>query len=122
MRALLALAAFCLTLAGPASSQEKSRFVIVKPAPVAEGGLRGPASATGPIGGPSVPAAPEAPTGPQAPAPLGVVAFADGAAPSARSAARQCRAACDRSYYFCLSADDGDSCPTGWTRCRTRCG
>lgn len=116
MRALLVLTALCLALAGPAAGQEKSRFVIVQPQAKAEAGLRGPLSAPGPSS-PRSPAAPQSPAAAPPNAPVGVT----WRAPAGRPAARQCQAGCDRTYYFCLSADDGDSCPTGWSQCRAKC-
>lgn len=121
MRPLLALAALCLTLAGPAAGQEKSRFVIVKPQPKSEAGLRGPISAPRAVTAPLAPATPDAPADPQLPDPVGAAASVTWKAPPDRGAARQCRAACDRTYYFCLSSGDGDSCPTSWSQCRTKC-
>ena len=121
MRPLLVLAALCLALTGPAAAQERSRFVIVQPQPKTATGLRGSLSAPSPATSPLAPAAPEVPAIPS-PGDMGALAAPitwrrapDGAA------ARQCRSACDRGYYFCLSAGDDDSCPTSWSQCRTRC-
>jgi len=33
----------------------------------------------------------------------------------------QCRLDCSRSYYFCLSTDDADSCGPVWASCRSAC-
>jgi hypothetical protein len=32
-----------------------------------------------------------------------------------------CRLACGQAYYFCLSADEPDSCGGPWTACLTAC-
>jgi hypothetical protein len=120
MRPLLALAALCLALAGPAAAQDKSRFIIVKPQPKVETGLRGPVAAPRPVTPPPAPAAPQAPVDPQLGDPIGAAASVTWKAPTDRRAARQCRSACDRTYYFCLSSEDGD-CPASWSQCRTRC-
>lgn len=122
MRPLLLLAAVALALAGPAAGQEKSRFVLVKPQPKSEAGLRGRISAPRPATAPLAPAAPEAPAEPQLPDPVGGAASVTWRGLPDTGGARQCRAGCDRSYYFCLSSGDDDSCPTSWGRCRTRCG
>lgn len=120
MRRLLLLSALALALAGPAAGQEKSRFVIVKPRPKAEAGLRGRISAPAPVA-PRAPLAPVAPADPQLADPVGAAASVTWRSPPDRAGPRQCRAACDRSYYFCLSSGDDDSCPTSWSQCRTRC-
>jgi len=39
-----------------------------------------------------------------------------------RPAAEQCRAACARDYYFCLSQDEPELCAPAWAQCRNRCG
>ena len=33
----------------------------------------------------------------------------------------QCRASCNRTYFFCRASGDEDSCPTQWMQCKTRC-
>lgn len=121
MRAALFLAALCLALVGPAAAQEKSRFVIIKPAPKVEAGLRGRISAPGPVTSPVAPAIPDTPAAPELPDPVGAAASVTWRGPPDRGAARQCRAACDRTYYFCLSGDDGGTCPSDWSQCRTKC-
>lgn len=40
--------------------------------------------------------------------------------PSSAATGSQCRLACSRSYYVCLSGED-DRCPQTWSRCVTRC-
>jgi hypothetical protein len=121
MRCALLLAALCLALAGPAAAQEKSRFVIVKPAPKAEAGLRGRISAPGRVTPPLAPSAPDAPADPPLAEPVGAAASVTWKAAPDRGAARQCRATCDRTYYFCLSGDDGGTCSNDWSQCRAKC-
>jgi len=118
MRARLVLAVLWLALAGPAAGQEKSRFVIVRPQPTAEAGLRGPLAMQPASAAPAALPGPEAPP-PEAPAGLPVLPALS--APTSSQAARQCRSSCDRAYYFCLSGEDGE-CPTIWGRCRNGCG
>jgi hypothetical protein len=33
----------------------------------------------------------------------------------------QCRATCSKSYYFCLQAEDADTCAPRWNQCRAGC-
>ena len=33
----------------------------------------------------------------------------------------QCRASCARTYYFCRSNGDDDSCSGQWAQCKARC-
>ena len=33
----------------------------------------------------------------------------------------ECRAACGKSYYFCLQAEDADTCTPSWNQCRAGC-
>jgi len=33
----------------------------------------------------------------------------------------QCRASCNRTYFFCRANGDDDSCPTQWMQCKSRC-
>jgi hypothetical protein len=40
---------------------------------------------------------------------------------SATDPLAECRATCSRSYYFCLQAEDADTCTPGWNQCRTGC-
>lgn len=35
---------------------------------------------------------------------------------------QQCRAACDRRYYFCLAEAEPETCAPQWAQCRNRCG
>lgn len=119
MRALLALAALSLALAGPAAGQEKSRYLI--PKPKAQPELRGLVSAPKPVAAPLAPSTPAAPADPQLGAPVGAAASITWKAPGDPAPARQCRAGCDRTYYFCLSSGDDDTCSTSWGQCRTKC-
>jgi len=33
----------------------------------------------------------------------------------------QCRASCNRTYFFCRANGDDDGCPTNWMQCKSRC-
>jgi hypothetical protein len=33
----------------------------------------------------------------------------------------QCRASCNRTFFFCRANGDDDSCPTQWMQCKSRC-
>lgn len=40
---------------------------------------------------------------------------------SAADPLAECRATCSRSYYFCLQAEDADTCTPSWNQCRAGC-
>lgn len=42
--------------------------------------------------------------------------------PPAVNTVQQCRAACDRRYYFCLAEAEPETCAPQWAQCRNRCG
>jgi hypothetical protein len=44
-----------------------------------------------------------------------------GASPLAGVDPNQCRAACARTYYFCLAGENAEACPEPWTRCVVDC-
>jgi hypothetical protein len=33
----------------------------------------------------------------------------------------ECRVTCSRTYYFCLQAEDADTCTPTWNQCRAAC-
>ncbi len=40
---------------------------------------------------------------------------------SAANPLAECRATCSKSYYFCLQAEDADTCTPSWNQCRAGC-
>ena len=87
------------------------RVVAAAPATAREGGLRGPIAALAPRAGPLMS---------PIPAPAGTTTVTPPtAAPPGETG--DCRRSCARSYYFCLSGQDPDSCPSGWTQCLADC-
>jgi hypothetical protein len=122
MRRALVILGLCLTAALPAEAQQgKGRLTPAQPSARALE-LRGAANPD-----------PLAPL-PAPPDPLAdqtqVAAAADllGGAPPISSPAGQsqvqmgqCRQACARSYYFCLSADVSGNCASNWNQCRSDC-
>lgn len=41
--------------------------------------------------------------------------------PPPTGGAGQCRMSCAREYYFCLSGEAAQECPTAWGQCRNAC-
>lgn len=115
MRRLVTLCVLALAIAGPAGAQSKAR---PKVPPAASAGLRGPVSAAAPASRPAAPAPEAADYSAQSlflPAPI--------ASAPVGGAPQQCRASCAQTYYFCLSAGDGDGdyCSANWGQCRSAC-
>jgi len=100
-----------LALAAPAAAQERQRgrLRLVQPAPLSR--LRGPAAET------LAPA--EAP--PISPVPMAAISTPPLPFAPSPSDPAQCRIGCAQSYYFCLAADDGESCAPAWGQCRAAC-
>ncbi len=84
-----------LALAGPAVAQTAKPTRIIPPAPST---------------------APVQPDTPALPPPLVPLTGA-----SQRVDPNQCRSTCARTYYFCRSNGDDDSCATQWMQCKSRC-
>lgn len=113
MRGVLALLVCLAALAAPAQAQK----LLVKP-PAAK-------SATASLlRGPVDPAAAEFPAKENGKAPAAAtLALPPLLAPlaPARPDASRCRLSCASSYYFCLSSDSPDECPSSWGQCRAAC-
>ena len=112
MRLLLPLAIFALATAAPAGAQQAGRYATPDRGEAREGrAVRGALAAES-----------EAPAANAAAPAISPIPAPNLASPSWPAAARgQCRLACDRAYYFCLSDDDGTNCPGEWSRCRAGC-
>ncbi|HEY9218817.1 MAG TPA: hypothetical protein VIO94_12250 [Phenylobacterium sp.] len=117
MRTALAFAALALVLASSSAAQERGRYQVVTPTPVA---LRGSQTVDGPAR-PLAPIAPQTPDEPYLGEPIGGAASVKWTVKPQRGAAGQCRTACDRTYYSCLSAEDADACSPTWGQCRSKC-
>lgn len=113
MRAALALILGFAVLAVPAQAQK----LPVKPPPAKSATA---ALLRGPVDPPTAETPPKADgkataTGTAALPPL----LAPLAAP--RPDPGRCRLSCASSYYFCLSSDSPDECPSVWSQCRAAC-
>lgn len=97
---------FALTSAAPADAQADLGLRGAQPRPAP----RDAASAAASSAGVSVDA--PAPTVEPVPPP---------ALPATAYEAGQCRASCDRTYYFCLASERVDDCPGAWGQCRAAC-
>jgi hypothetical protein len=75
--------------------------------------LAAPASAQ--VRGPAPPVAAPEVANPILPIPIPLAASRQGRDPD------QCRASCARTYYFCRSNGDDDSCSGQWAQCKARC-
>lgn len=112
MRRALILCVLALAVSGPAGAQQKARPKV----PPASAGLRGPVSATAPVSRPTPQAAARVDYSAQSlflPAPIASAPVGGGP--------QQCRQSCAQTYYFCLSAGDGDYCSANWGQCRSAC-
>lgn len=113
MRGVLALLVGLTVVAAPAQAQK----LPVKPPPAK--------SATAALlRGPVDPPAAETPAREEAKAPTAATAalppLLAPLAPSRPDPGR-CRLSCASSYYFCLSSDAPDECPSSWSQCRAAC-
>jgi hypothetical protein len=123
MRRALLILGLCLGLAAPASAAPalKGRLTVAAPSAAAldlRGAVKPDDGAGAPATGPAASAADLA-------APGDLITQASAAqSPLAEAQANdaQCRQACARSYYFCLSADAGPDCAANWGQCRSGCG
>ena len=118
----LAIIALALLIASPAGAQSK-KIVVIKAPTAAEAGLRGAA-----VPAEEVPAAPaldfsisnSSSSLPPSLAFTRPLASTASAGAGTRTPA-QCRAACAQSHYFCLAAEDEQTCNPQWSRCVSGC-